>query len=87
LVFTGTAANAGEAIDDGQFVVFLQQKDHPVGQFDALGLGRVEAMKRGDFYVLPTRGLRFGAGKRRSNNRSSKKREKKTAAHDYSAPW
>ncbi len=55
-----SAADAGGAVDQRQFVIFLQKDHHAVLEFDALGLLRLESGQRRDRNLLPGRGLRRG---------------------------
>ena len=53
----GAAANAGDAVDQRQFVVLLQEDDHAVGQDDAFGLLGMKGGKRRNIDLLPVGGL------------------------------
>jgi hypothetical protein len=62
-----SAANARRAVDQRQFMIFLQEDHHAVGELNALGLRRMETRQSRNRNLLPVGGLRSGPGNRRSS--------------------
>ena len=58
------AADEDGAVDEGELVVFLQEDDEAVGEFDALGLRGFEGVQRRDGDLASRAGLRLRASPR-----------------------
>src|SRR6266702_667603 len=60
------AANAGDAVNQWQFVIFLKKDHHPVRQLDAFGLLRMKRRQRWNLDLLPFGSLRGCAANHRN---------------------
>ncbi len=79
---TRPAADARDTINDGKFMVFLQEDHHAIRQFDALGLLRMKCRQSRNGDLLPIAGLRRGSRKSRaSENQDRKENARKLSFH------